>query len=279
MHNDFPHTSLALSHFTNETMSKKENPHPLKPPHATFSAAKPNSPKFSIDPRHIPKNLRVNECVATHSKCWKCCDIFLPKFRASENVDEISEISEISAIYTTVEQTSQDIHSLLREYEDLFPKTFSEIKGIQGGLGEMEIELKPGSKPVRHRSYRLNPRVKEKVKREIDKMLEARLIFPVEEAEWVSPIVIQSKKGIEDSRVCVDYRSLNFACVHDPFPTPFTDKVLEQVAGKESYSFTDGFSVYHQGRITEEDKKKTTFITEWGSFAYNLIPFGLKNAL
>jgi hypothetical protein len=37
--------------------------------------------------------------------------------------------------------------------------------------------------------------VKEKVKREIDKMLEARLIFAVEEAEWVSPIVIQSKKG------------------------------------------------------------------------------------
>jgi hypothetical protein len=37
--------------------------------------------------------------------------------------------------------------------------------------------------------------VKEKVKREIDKMLEAGLIFPVEEAEWVSPIVIQRKKG------------------------------------------------------------------------------------
>jgi hypothetical protein len=66
--------------------------------------------------------------------------------------------------------------------------------------------------------------------------------------------------------------------VHDPFPTPFTDEVLEQVAGKESYSFTDGFSGYHQVRIVEEDKNKTTFITEWGSFAYNVMPFGLKNA-
>jgi hypothetical protein len=120
--------------------------------------------------------------------------------------------------------------------------------------------------------------VKEKVKREIDKMLEAGLIFPVEEAEWVSPIVIQRKKGTEDIRVCVDYKSLNSSCVHDPFPTPFTDEVLEQVAGKESYSFTDGFSGYHQVRIVEEDKRKTTFITEWGSFAYNVMPFGLKNA-
>jgi hypothetical protein len=46
----------------------------------------------------------------------------------------------------------------------------------------MKIELKPGSNPVRHRPYCLNPRVKEKVKKEIDKMLEAGIIFVVEEA-------------------------------------------------------------------------------------------------
>jgi hypothetical protein len=94
-------------------------------------------------------------------------------------------------------------------------------------VGEMKIDLKLGSKPVRHRPYCLNPRVIEKVKKEIDKMLEAGLIFVVEEAEWVSPIVTQSKKDTEDIRVCVDYISLNFACVHDSFPTPFTDEVLE----------------------------------------------------
>jgi hypothetical protein len=109
-------------------------------------------------------------------------------------------------------------------------------------MGEMKIELKLGSKPVIHRTYRLNPRVKEKVKKEIDKMLEAGLIFVVEEAQWVSPIVIQRKKDTEDIIVCVDYKSLNSACVHGPFPTPFTNEVLEQVVGKEAYSFTDGFS-------------------------------------
>jgi hypothetical protein len=62
-------------------------------------------------------------------------------------------------------------------------------------MGEMKIELKLGSNPIRHRPYHLNPRVKEKVKREIDKMLEDGLIFAIEEAEWVSPIVIQIKKG------------------------------------------------------------------------------------
>lgn len=76
----------------------------------------------------------------------------------------------------------------------------------------------------------------------------------------------------------MDYISLNFACVHDPFLTPFSDEVLDQIVGKEFYSFTDGFSGYLQVRIAEEDKKKTTLITEWGSFAYNVMPFGIKNA-
>ena len=80
------------------------------------------------------------------------------------------------------EQTSQEIQIFLREYEDLFPNTFSELKGIKGAMGEMKIELKPRSNMVRHRPYRLNPRVKEKVKREIDKILEPGLIFIVEEA-------------------------------------------------------------------------------------------------
>jgi hypothetical protein len=76
----------------------------------------------------------------------------------------------------------------------------------------------------------------------------------------------------------VDYKSLNSTCVHDLFSTPFSDKVLDQVAGKEYYSFTDGFLGYHQVIIAEEDMNKTTFIIEWGSFTYNIMPFGLKNA-
>ena len=71
---------------------------------------------------------------------------------------------------------------------------------------------------------------------------------------------------------------MNNACIHDPFPTPFSDEVLNNVARNEAYSFTDGFLGYQQVRIVEEDKKKTTFTTEWGSFAYHVIPFSFKNA-
>ena len=43
------------------------------------------------------------------------------------------------------------------------------------------------------------------------------------------------------------------------------------------YSFTNGFSGYHQIRIAKEDRHKTTFVIEWGFFQYIVIPFGLKN--
>ena len=71
---------------------------------------------------------------------------------------------------------------------------------------------------------------------------------------------------------------MNNACVHDPFPTPFIDEVLEGVGGQEMYSFMDGFSGYHQIGIAKEDRYKTMFVTEWGCFQYIVMPFGLKNS-
>jgi hypothetical protein len=90
-------------------------------------------------------------------------------------------------------------------------------------------------------------------------------------------MVVQYKKTGE-IRICVDLRKLNDACLHDPFPTLFTNEVLDNVGGQEVYSFTDGFSGYHQIRISKEDRHKTTVATEWGSYQYTVMPFGLKNA-
>lgn len=93
-------------------------------------------------------------------------------------------------------------------------------------------------------------------------MLVAGLIFLVEESEWINPTVIQSKKDTEDIRVSMDFRSFNATCMHDPFPTPFNDEVLDQVAGKEAYSFTDGFFGYRQIMIAKEENRNTKLTIE-----------------
>jgi hypothetical protein len=137
------------------------------------------------------------------------------------------------------EQTVESIIELLREYSDMFPTMFTEIKDIAGELGETKISVRAEARPIRQRPYRLNPIYKKKFKAEIDRMLEAGIIEPVEESEWVSPMVVQEKKqgGI---RICFDLRKLNDACLHDPFPTPFTDE----------------FARYHQIKIAPKDKYK-----------------------
>lgn len=88
----------------------------------------------------------------------------------------------------------------MRKYQDLFLTKFFDLKGIIGHLGIMNIPLKPDAKPVKQRPYQLNPKYKEKVCKELDKMLEARIIELVEESDWVCPMVVQENKQHDEIR-------------------------------------------------------------------------------
>ena len=72
-----------------------------------------------------------------------------------------------------------DLHC---EYHYLFPTNFTELKGIIGDMGVMKITLKHDAKPVKQRPYNLNLKYKEKVHLELDKMLVAGIIEPIEES-------------------------------------------------------------------------------------------------
>jgi hypothetical protein len=149
--------------------------------------------------------------------------------------------------------TIDKITELLHEYQDLFSTKFTDMKGIKGHMGEMRMPLKLEEKPVNKIPYRLNLKYKEKVKIKLNRMLEVGIIEPVEESEWISPMVVQDKKTGE-IRIYIDLRNLNDSCFHDPFPTPFTDEVLDNVGGQQVYSFTDGF----QDTIRSRLQRRTT---------------------
>jgi hypothetical protein len=159
------------------------------------------------------------------------------------------------------DETMEKIADSLCEYQDILPTTFFKMKGIARELGKMNILVEPDAKPVRQRPYELNRNYKEKVKAELDRMVEASIIESVIESEWISSMVVQDKNtgGI---MICVDFIKLNYACLHDPFPTPFTDELLETIGGNEAYLFTDRFSRYHETNIALEDRHKTTFVME-----------------
>ena len=88
------------------------------------------------------------------------------------------------------EKIVKSITKLLREYNDMFPTTFMEIKGIEGELGEMKIPLISEERLIKQRPYRLNMIYKKKFKVEIYRMLEDGIIEHVDESEWASPMVV-----------------------------------------------------------------------------------------
>ena len=77
--------------------------------------------------------------------------------------------------------------------------------------------------------------------------------------------------------MCVDFRDLNKACPKDNFPLPYIDVIIDSAASSAMYSFMDGFLGYNQIMMAVMDKIKTAFITEWGTYYYKVMPFGLKN--
>ncbi|GJX79649.1 reverse transcriptase domain-containing protein [Tanacetum coccineum] len=150
-------------------------------------------------------------------------------------------------------------------------------------------------KPTVQSQRRVNPKIHEVIKKEVIKLLDAGMIYPISDSPWVSPIHCVPKKGgitvvaNEDNeliltrlvtrwRVCIDYRKLNEATRKDHFPLPFMDQMLERLARNEFYCFLDGFSRYFQIPIDPQDQEKTTFTCPYGTFAYRRMPFGLCNA-
>ena len=137
--------------------------------------------------------------------------------------------------------------------------------------------MKLEAKLVKLRPYTYNETFANKIKAEIDRLIEANFIYEIEHTEWVSPIVVVPKKNGK-LRVCINLKKVNAATIRDNYPLPITKHLLERVGEKEAYSFLDGFSGYNQVSIHPNDQHKTAFATEFGIYAYRVMPFGLTNA-
>nr|GFB25836.1 putative reverse transcriptase domain-containing protein [Tanacetum cinerariifolium] len=75
-----------------------------------------------------------------------------------------------------------------------------------------------------------------------------------------------------------DYQELNKLTVKNRYPLPRIDDLFDQLQGSSVYSKIDLRSDYHQLRVREEDVLKTTFITRYGHYEFQVMPFRLTNA-
>ena len=169
--------------------------------------------------------------------------------------------------------------------------TLDDLKGISPTLCQHKINLKADAKPVRDPQQRVNPKMKEVVRKEILKLLEAGIIYPVADSEWVSHVHCVPKKGgitvvpndkdelipqriITSYRMVIDFRKLNKATKKDHCPLPFSDQMLERLSKHTHFCFLYGYSGFSQTPVSKEDQEKTTFTCPFGTFAYRRMPFG-----
>nr|GEW30637.1 reverse transcriptase domain-containing protein [Tanacetum cinerariifolium] len=170
-----------------------------------------------------------------------------------------------------------------------------DIHGINPEFCTHKILMEEDYKPAVQHQRRVNPKIHDVIKKEVKKLLDAGLIYPISDSPWVSPVYCVPKKGgftvVENEeneliptrlvtgwRVCIDYRKLNEATRKDHFPLPFMDQMLERLAGNEYYCLLDAFSKYFQILIDPHDQEKTIFTCPYETFAYRRMPFGLCNA-
>ncbi|CAN6685875.1 unnamed protein product [Malus baccata var. baccata] len=149
----------------------------------------------------------------------------------------------ISSSLTALEEDK--LIKVLREHKSAIGWTLADIKGISPTTCMHRILLEEGAKPSREAQRRLNPPMLEVVKKEVIKLLDCGVIYPISDSHWVSPVqVVPKKSGItvvknEEQelvptrvvtgwRVCIDYRKLNAMTRKDHFPLPFLDQMLER---------------------------------------------------
>ena len=199
----------------------------------------------------------------------------------------------ISASLNVLEE--EKLLRVLRDHKQALGWSLADLRWIRPSMCMHRILLADGHKPSVEAQRRLNPIMKEVVRKEVLKWLDTGVIYPISDNAWVSPVQVVPKKGgttvikTENNillpsrtatgwRICIDYRKLNKATRKDHFPLPFLDQMLDRLAGYQYYCFLDGYSGYNQIAIAPEDQEKTTFTCPYGTFAFRRMPFGLCNA-
>nr|GEW75597.1 reverse transcriptase domain-containing protein [Tanacetum cinerariifolium] len=146
--------------------------------------------------------------------------------------------------------------TVLKSHKRAIAWKISDIKGIDPRFCTHKILMEDDFKPAVQHQRRVNPKIHKVIKKEVIKLLDAGLIYPISDIPWVSLVHYVPKKGgmtvveNEDNeliptrlvtgwRVFIDYRKLNDATHKDHFSLPFMDQMLERLAGNEYYCFLD----------------------------------------
>jgi hypothetical protein len=150
------------------------------------------------------------------------------------------------------------------------------MSGIPREVMEHKLDIDSPFKPIKKKKRRYTPERCEIIQLEVIKLLEAGFIRIVDYPSWLAnPVLVEMSDG--SWCMCIDYTSLNKACLKDEYLLPRICQIMNSTASCELLSFLNAYSGYHQISLATNDEEKTSFITPFGIFCYTKMAFGLKN--
>ena len=93
---------------------------------------------------------------------------------------------------------------LLKEYKDIFAWTYDDLKTFDPNIMQHTIPIDPNIKPFQQKLRKIHPNLEPSIKKELNKLWPARIIFLVRHAQWVANLVLVRKKN-GDIQICIDF--------------------------------------------------------------------------
>ena len=172
------------------------------------------------------------------------------------------------------EKQKEQFNNFMKDYNDIF--VWNENEFGRTSLEKHTIDTGDAT-PIKQRFYRTSHKNELFIKEEIDCLLHNGLIKP-SNSPWSLPVIIVEKKN-EKLRLCVDYRKLNNVTKKDSYPLSRIDDMLETLSGSQWFSSLDLASGFWQVELNQTTKEKTAFVTKFGIYEFEVMPFGLCNDL
>ena len=191
-------------------------------------------------------------------------DIENPFLVPHESVNDI----RMDSLFT--EEQKQQLNDLCKDFDDVLTDVPGRISVI-----EHKVELNSETS-VYKRPYTMPYAVREKVEQEVKNMLNAGIVEKSKSA-YGAPIVVVQKKDTS-MRLCIDYRGLNEITVFDPQPMPKLDDIFNKLGKAKFISKIDCTKGFWQIPLEESAKEKSGFVTPFGHFQFNVMPFGMVNS-
>ena len=168
------------------------------------------------------------------------------------------------------------VHQLLtvQQVVTQYPRVFKSQLGRFPGM--VKIEVDPNFQPIITPTRRIPTALKERFKKEIDRLQNLGVIAQVDRpTPWISSVVVATKKS-GALRICIDPRPLNAALKRERYQLPILDDILPELGQAKIFSTVDLRSGYWHCVLDEESSLLTTFATPFGRYRWCRLPFGLS---